>query len=382
MDIALSDNHMMIQRTVRDFADREIAPYSAKWDEEGLFPAHIIAKLGELGITGLTFPSKYGGSDGDMLSLVVALEEIAKVDSSVAITIEVVTSLSGPLLLHFGTEEQKQKWLVPMLQGKTIGAFALTEPETGSDARGITTSASLVDGHWAINGSKSYITNSGTSMTDFIIVAAVTGGDEAGKKEISNIVVPKDAPGLSVGSSYRKIGWRASDTHPLFFEDCRVPEGNLLGERGRGLAQFMRVLDGGRVAISAMAVGLIEVSLQMSLAHALQRRAFGKPLSKHQAIQFKLADMAVSVDLARLATYRAASLVDQGLPHKKEAAIAKLFSSEAAVQAVDQAVQIHGGLGFMEDSPIARFYRDAKVLTIGEGTSEIQRMIIARELGC
>ena len=382
MNITLTDDQLMVQRTIRDFTAREIAPYSAQWDEAGEFPPSIMNKLGELGIIGLTYPSEFGGSGGDMLSLVVALEELAKVDSSVAITVEVSTSLSGPLLRSFGTDAQKSRWLTPMLQGYTLGAFGLTEPDAGSDARGIATSAELTDGHWTINGSKSYITNSGASITDFIIVAAVTGVNEDGKKEISNIVVPRGTAGLTVGPGYKKIGWRASDTHPLFLEDCQVPKESLLGERGRGLAQFMAVLDGGRVTISAMAVGLADACLQMSLAHAQQRQAFGKLLSKQQAIQFKLADMAVSVDLSRLATYRAASLIDEGQPHKKEAAIAKLFSTEAALKVVDEAVQIHGGLGFMEDSTVARFYRDAKVLTIGEGTSEVQRMIIARELGC
>ncbi len=382
MSITLSDDQLMVQRTVRDFVAREIAPYSAQWDEAGEFPPSVMSKLGELGILGLTYPPEFGGSGGDTLSLVLALEELSKVDSSVAITVEVNTSLSGPLLRGFGTDAQKNRWLTPLLQGYTLGSFGLTEPDAGSDARGITTRAELTDGHWTINGAKSYITNSGTSISDFIIVAAVTGANEDGKKEISNIVVPKDTPGLTVGPGYKKIGWRASDTHPLFLEDCHVSEENLLGERGRGLAQFMAVLDGGRVTISAMAVGLADACLQMSLAHAQQRKAFGKLLSKHQAIQFKLADMAVSVHMSRLATYSAASLIDQGLPHKKEAAIAKLFSTEAALKVVDEAVQIHGGQGFIEDSTVARFYRDAKVLTIGEGTSEVQRMVIARELGC
>ena len=382
MNITLSDDQLMVQRTVRDFVAREIAPYSAQWDEAGEFPPSVMSKLGELGILGLTYPPEFGGSGGDTLSLVLALEELSKVDSSVAITVEVSTSLSGPLLRGFGTDAQKNRWLTPLLQGYTLGSFGLTEPDAGSDARGITTRAELTDGHWTINGAKSYITNSGTSISDFIIVAAVTGANEDGKKEISNIVVPKDTPGLTVGPGYKKIGWRASDTHPLFLEDCHVSEENLLGERGRGLAQFMAVLDGGRVMISAMAVGLAHACLQMSLAHAQQRKAFGKLLSKQQAIQFKLADMAVSVHLSRLATYSAASLIDQGQPHKKEAAIAKLFSTEAALKVVDEAVQIHGGQGFIEDSTVARFYRDAKVLTIGEGTSEVQRMVIARELGC
>lgn len=382
MDVSLSENHLMIQQMVREFASKEIAPHSARWDEDEEFPADVIRKLGELGITGLLTPEEYGGGGGDMLSFVVALEELAKVDSSVAATVEVVGSLCGHLLLNFGTEEQKQRWLVPLAEGKAIAAFALTEPESGSDAAAMTTTADLVDGHWVVNGSKSFITNSGTAMTAFVLVAAVTGHDEEGEKEISTIIVPRDTPGFTVGPLYRKLGWRASDTRPLYFEDCRVPEANILGVRGRGFAQSLSALDVGRVAISAMAVGLAEACLQLSLAHAKQRQAFGGPLSKLQAIQFKLADMAVAVDLARLATYRAAVLLDQGKPFKKEAAIAKLYSSEAALRVVDEALQIHGGLGFMEDGPVARFYRDAKILTIGEGTSEVLRLIIARELGC
>ncbi len=382
MDVSLSENHLMIQQMVREFAAKEIAPYSARWDEHEEFPAEAIRKLGEIGVNGLLFPEEYGGGSGDMLSFVIALEELAKVDSSVAATVEVVGALCGHLLLNFGSEEQKRRWLVPLAEGKAIAAFALTEPESGSDAAAMTTTADLVDGHWVVNGNKSFITNSGTPMTSFVLVAAVTGHDEEGEKEISTIIVPRGAQGFTVGPPYRKLGWRASDTRPLYFEDCRVPYANILGVRGRGFAQSLAALDAGRVAISALAVGLAEACLQLSLAHAKQRRAFGGPLSRLQAIQFKLADMAVAVDLARLATYRAAVLMDQGKPFKKEAAIAKLYSSEAALRVVDEALQIHGGLGFMEDGPVARFYRDAKILTIGEGTSEVQRLIIARELGC
>ena len=382
MDVTLSENHLMIQQMVRDLAAREIAPHSAQWDENGEFPAAVIQKLGELGVTGLLFPEEYGGSGGDMLSFVIALEELAKVDSSVAITVEAGSALCGQLLVRFGTEEQKQRWLVPLAQGKALGAFALTGPEAGSDAAAITTRADLQGGQWLINGSKCFITNGGTPMTAFAVVAAVTAQDEEGKREISTIIVPHDTAGFSVGPLYRKLGWRASDTRPLFFQDCRVPRANLLGVQGQGLAQLLWALDGGRVAIAAMAVGLAEACLQLALAHAQQRQTFGQPISKLQAIQFKLADMAVAVDLARLATHRAAVLMDQGKPFKKEAAIAKLFSSEAALRVVDEALQIHGGMGYMEDGPIARFYRDAKILTIGEGTSEVQRLIIARELGC
>jgi short/branched chain acyl-CoA dehydrogenase len=382
MDLDLGENQLMIQKAVRDFAAREIAPYSAQWDERAEFPAGVIRALGELGVTGLLLPEEYGGGGGDMLSMVVALEELAKVDASVAVTIDVVAGLCGQLLVRFGSEEQKRRWLTSLAQGETIAAFALTEPDAGSDAAGISTRAELVDGHWVINGSKVFITNSGTPMTAFVVVAAVTGRDEAGNKEFSTIIVPNGTPGFSAGPPHRKLGWHASDTRPLSFEECRVPEANLLGPQGRGLAQCLWALDAGRVGIAAMGVGLAEACLQLSLAFAKERYAFGEPIAKLQAIQLKLADMAVGVELSRLATYRAAVLMDQNRPFKKEAAIAKLYSSETAVKVVDEALQIHGGIGYMEDGPIARFYRDAKILTIGEGTSEVQRLVIARELGC
>ena len=381
MNFNLNENQLMIRDLVREFADKEIAPHTAGWDEREEFPAAVVRKLGELGITGTAFPEEYGGGGGDALSFMVALEELARADSAVAVTVGVVASLSGQLLLRFGTEEQKRRWLVPLLKGETIAAFGLTEPEAGSDAASIATKAEQVNGHWMVNGSKSFITNAGTPMTAFVIVAAVTGeGREDGR--LSTIIVPSDAPGFSAGPPYRKLGWRASDTRPLYFEDCRVPEENLLGVRGQGLAQLLETLDGARVGLAAMSVGLAEAAMQLAMSHARERRAFGKPISKLQAIQFKLADMAVSVDLARLATYRAAALMDEGKPFKKEAAVAKLYASEAAVRVVDEALQIHGGAGFMEDGPIARLYRDARILTIGEGTSEVQRLVIARELGC
>ena len=381
MNFNLNENQLMIRDLVREFADKEIAPHTAGWDEREEFPAAVVRKLGELGITGTAFPEEYGGGGGDALSFMVALEELARADSAVAVTVGVVASLSGQLLRRFGTKEQKRRWLVPLLKGETIAAFGLTEPEAGSDAASIATKAEQVNGHWMVNGSKSFITNAGTPMTAFVIVAAVTGeGREDGR--LSTIIVPSDAPGFSAGPPYRKLGWRASDTRPLYFEDCRVPEENLLGVRGQGLAQLLETLDGARVGLAAMSVGLAEAAMQLAMSHARERRAFGKPISKLQAIQFKLADMAVSVDLARLATYRAAALMDEGKPFKKEAAVAKLYASEAAVRVVDEALQIHGGAGFMEDGPIARLYRDARILTIGEGTSEVQRLVIARELGC
>jgi butyryl-CoA dehydrogenase len=382
MDFELDELQISVRGLAREFAAKEIAPYAALWDERAEFPAAVIRKLGELGITGISFPEAYGGSGGDSLSLVIALEELAKADCSVAVTLEVVTSLCGQLVLRFGTEAQKQEWLPRLLKGRAIAAFALTEPGAGSDAGGIITRAQLVDGRWAINGSKAFITNPGTPMTAFVLVAAVSGHDEVGHEEISTFIVPSGTPGFSVGPPYRKLGWHASDTRPLYFDDCRVPDSNLLGGRGRGLAQFLWALDGARVGLAAIAVGLADTCLQLALAHAKSRRAFSQPLSKFEAVQFKLADMGLAVDLARLATYRAAALMDRGKPFKKEAAIAKLYASEAAVRAADEALQIHGGAGYLEDGPVARLYRDARVLTIGEGTSEIQRLIIARELGC
>lgn len=382
MDFELDEFHVAVRGMVREFATREIAPYSAQWDERAEFPAPVIRKLGELGITGIPFPEEYGGSAGDGLLFVIALEELAKADCSVAITIGVTASLCGQQLLHFGGEAQKRKWLPPLLKGDAIAAFALTEPGAGSDAGGITTRAEHVEGQWVINGSKAFITNAGTPMTAFALVAAVSGQDEAGNKEMSTFIVPSGTPGFSVGPPYKKLGWHASDTRPLYFDDCRIPDSNLLGERGKGLAQCLWALDRARVGLAAISVGLTDTCLQLALAQAKARHAFGQPISKFQAIQFKLADMAVALDLARLATYRAAVLMERGKSFKKEAAIAKLYSSEAALRAADEALQIHGGTGYLEDGPVARLYRDARILTIGEGTSEVQRLVIARELGC
>lgn len=382
MDFELDETHLLVQQVVRDYAAKQIAPHAAEWDEQATFPASVIRELGELGVTGASFPAEFGGGGGDSLSLIVALEELAKADCSVAVTVEVVASLCGQLLLELGTTTQKREWLPPLLSGQAIAAFALTEPDAGSDASGIRTRAALVDGHWVLDGSKAFITNAGTEMTSVVLVAAVTGRDAADRKEISTFIVPAGTPGFSVGPPYRKLGWHASDTRPLYFDGCLIPESNLLGEPGRGLAQFLWALDGARVGLAAIAVGLADSCLRLSLDHARSRSVFGQPLFRFEAIQFKLADMAVDLEVARLATYRAAWLLDQGKPFKKEAAMAKLFASEAALRAANQAVQIHGGTGYMEDGPVARLYRDARVLTIGEGTSEIQRLIIARALGC
>jgi alkylation response protein AidB-like acyl-CoA dehydrogenase len=333
--------------------------------------------MAELGLFGLPFPERYGGLDGDLLTFCVCLEEIGRVDASVAITLEAAVGLGANPLFRFGTEEQKQRWLTPMARGVAIGAFALTEPGGGSDAHAIRTTARLEGGEWVLDGSKAFITNAGTSLTSVCLVAA--RDEEAG--DVSTIVVPADAPGFSVGPPYRKLGWRASDTREVVLQGCRVPEGSLLGERGRGYAQFLEVLDDGRVAVAAMAVGLAQGCLDASVRHATDREAFGRPIGAFEGIAFKIADMRVGIETARLGYQRAAWLRDRGRPFHAEAALAKLHASEVAVACAREAVQIHGGDGFMEGSPVARAYRDAKALEIGEGTSEIQRLILARDLG-
>ncbi|MBI4311129.1 MAG: acyl-CoA dehydrogenase family protein [Chloroflexi bacterium] len=381
VEMQLTEHQTMVKNMVREFCRREVQPVAAGYSDREEFPEEVIRKIGDLGVPGMLFPAEYGGSDGDALSFLVALEELARADASVAITVEVAASLCGQLVYKFGNEEQKRRWLIPLARGEKIASFALTEPEAGSDAAGIQTTAVRDGDEWVINGSKSFITNSGTPMTEFAIVAAVTSQGGNGKRAISNIIVPSNTPGFTVGPQYRKLGWRASATHPLYFQDCRVPASNLLGEEGRGLPQFLWSLDIARIAISAMAVGLMDACLDISLHYAQSRKAFGKHLKEFQAIQFKLADMESAVHLGRLATYHTGWLWKSGQPFKKEAAIAKLYTSEAALRVADEALQIHGGMGYMEDGPVARYYRDAKILTIGEGTSEIQRLVIARELG-
>lgn len=382
MDFELDEQHRMLQQTVREFATAQVAPHAAAWDEQGQLPASFIKATAELGVTGLLFPEAYGGGNGDMLSFAIALEELARADLSAAVTISVVVSLCGQPVLRYGSEEQRRRWLPPLLQGNALAAFALTEPGGGSDAQNIETRAEQADGGWVINGSKCFITNSGSSLTSFLLVAARTGQDQKGGHTLSNFIVPAGTAGLSVGPAYRKLGWRASDTHPVFLQNVQVPGESLLGAAQKGLGQFLSTLDHARVGIAAMAVGLAQASLDLAVTYAKQRRAFGRSLAGWQAIQFKLADMALAVDLARLSTYRAAWLIDSERPFKQEAAMAKLYATEAALRVVDEALQIYGGAGYMEDGPIARLYRDARVLTIGEGTSEVQRMVIARGLGC
>jgi alkylation response protein AidB-like acyl-CoA dehydrogenase len=377
VDFDLTPEQLEFQRAVRDFADDVVAPASAGYDEREEFPLEIVRKMGELGLFGLPFPERYGGLDGDLLTFCVCLEEIGRVDASVAITLEAAVGLGANPLYRFGTEEQKERWIAPMARGVAIGAFALTEPSGGSDAHAIRTTARIESGEWVLDGSKAFITNAGTPLTSVCLVAA--RDEEAG--DVSTIVIPVDAPGFSVGPPYRKLGWRASDTREVVLRGCRVPEGNLLGERGRGYAQFLEVLDDGRVAVAAMAVGLAQGCLDASVRHATEREAFGHPIGAFEGIAFKLADMKVGVETARLAYLRAAWLRDHGRPFRAEAALAKLYASEVAAACAREAVQIHGGDGFMEESPVARAYRDAKALEIGEGTSEIQRLILARDLG-
>jgi len=375
----LSDDHEMFRKVMRDFAEREVAPHIAQWDRDHYFPVHLIPKLGELGVFGLGVPEQYGGTAGDFTSACIAIEELGRVDQSIGITLEAGIGLGLYPILAFGTEAQKQQWLPDLAAGRALAAFGLTEPEAGSDAGATKTRAELVDGEWVINGAKAFITNSGTPITSLITVTALTGPGE-----ISTIIVPSGTPGLIVEPPYDKLGWRSSDTHGLTFDNCRVPEANLLGERGAGFRQFLDTLDGGRIAISALAVGLAQACLDESVRYASERQTFGEPIGSRQGVAFAISDVAVAVEAARLLTYKAAWLRDVGRPAaevKQAAARAKLYSSEAAVAATRTATQVFGGNGFMEAFPVARFYRDAKVLEIGEGTSEVQRMVIARGLG-
>ena len=380
MDLDLAPEQQDFQKTVRSFVDDAIRPNAERWDEEGELPMEAVKQMAELGLFGLPFPEEYGGSGADFLTLCLAIEELARVDSSLAITLEAAVGLGAMPIYRFGTEEQKQKWLPQLASGDALAGFGLTEPEAGSDAGGTRTTAKLADGEWVINGSKSFITNSGTPITSFVTVTAITD-QQNGRKEISAIVVPNDTPGFDVGKAYRKMGWHHSDTHELSFSDCRVPEENLLGERGKGFVNFLKILDDGRIAIAALAVGLAQGCLDESLKYAQERKAFGKSIGSFQGLQFMIADMATKVDLARQSYYRAAWLQSVGRPYKKEAAMAKLYASKIAVDAARDAVQIHGGYGYIEEFPVCRHFRDSKILEIGEGTSEVMRILIARELG-
>ncbi|GAA4693412.1 acyl-CoA dehydrogenase family protein [Nocardioides conyzicola] len=382
----LSREHEEFRRTVRSFAEAEIAPYAAQWDRDHHFPVDVVQKMGELGLFGLTSPEEYGGAgdDGDFTSLCVAIEEIGRVDQSMGITLEAAVGLGINPILTYGTDEQKQTWLPDLVAGTTLAGFGLTEPGAGSDAGATKTKATLEDGEWVVNGAKQFITNSGSSITSVVTVTARTGDRGDGRPEISTIMLPSGTPGFTAEKAYDKLGWHASDTHPLSFEDVRVPEANLLGERGRGYAQFLATLDDGRVAIAALAVGCIQACLDLSLQYAGDRQTFGGPIGRKQGVAFQIADLEVMLHASRLLTYRAAAMKDGGAPvkeFKQAAAVAKLYATESAVSATRIATQVFGGYGFMEEYPVARFYRDAKVLEIGEGTSEVQRMLIARGLG-
>ncbi|MFD0776099.1 acyl-CoA dehydrogenase family protein [Streptomonospora algeriensis] len=377
----LSEEYEELRRTVEEFARTEVAPVIGDYYERGAFPYDIVAKMGRMGLFGLPFPEEHGGMGGDYFALCLALEELARADSSVAITLEAGVSLGAMPIHRFGSDEQRRTWLPRLCSGEALGAFGLTEPGGGSDAGAPRTTARLEDGEWVVDGTKSFITNSGTDITALVTVTAATGHKPDGRPEISAILIPSDTPGMSVGQHYSKVGWNASDTNELVFDDCRVPEANLVGERGRGYAQFLRILDEGRIAIAALGVGLAQGCVDESLRYAGEREAFGSTIGSYQAIQFTIADMEARVHTARLAYYDAASRMLAGEPFKKQAAIAKLASSNAAMDNARDATQIFGGYGFMNEYPVGRFYRDAKILEVGEGTSEIQRMLIARELG-
>jgi short-chain 2-methylacyl-CoA dehydrogenase len=381
IDFRLSEEHDTLRKTVEEFAREEVAPVIGDLYEKAEFPYEIVAKMGRMGLFGLPFPEEYGGMGGDFLAVCVTLEELARVDSSVAITVEAGVSLGAMPIYRFGTEEQKREWLPRLCSGELLGAFGLTEPGGGSDAGATLTTAVERDGQWVINGSKAFITNSGTRITGLVTATAVTGRADNGHKEISAIIVPSGTPGFSVSKSYSKVGWNCSDTHELSFADCRVPVENLLGQRGRGYAQFLSILDEGRIAIAAVSVGLAQGCVDECVRYAHEREAFGHTIGHYQAIQFKIADMEARAHTARLAYYAAAAKMLRGEPFKREAAIAKLVASNAAMDNARDATQIFGGYGFMNESPVGRFYRDAKILEIGEGTSEVQRMLIARELG-
>jgi short-chain 2-methylacyl-CoA dehydrogenase len=382
LDYRLDEEHEELRQTVAAFARDVVAPVIGDLYERGEFPYDIVARMGQLGLFGLPVPEEYGGMGGDYFAVCLALEELGRVDSSVAITLEAGVCLGLMPIYRYGTEEQRREWLPRLCAGTMLGAFGLTEPGGGTDVAGaMLTKASLTDGHWVIDGTKSFITNSGTTITGVVAVAAVTGTRAGGKPEISTILVPSGTPGFTVAKKYSKVGWSSSDTHELSFAGCRVPEANLLGVRGRGYAQFLATLDEGRVAIAALSTGLAQGCVDESLRYVRDRNAFGGPIGRFQALQFKIADMEARAHTARLAWYHAAARMHAGEPFKKEAAIAKLVASNAAMDNSRDATQIFGGYGFMNEFPVGRFYRDAKILEIGEGTSEVQRLLIARELG-
>jgi short/branched chain acyl-CoA dehydrogenase len=376
VDLDLAPEHELIRTTVREFARDRVAPVAEELDREARFPYELVAEMGELGLMGIPVPESYGGSGGDILSYAIAIEELTRVDSSVAITVAAHTSLGTMPILMFGSEQQKLEWLPELAAGRTLAAFGLTEPDAGSDAGATRTSAELHDGQWLVNGSKIFITNAGTDLTACVTITARTGPDE-----ISNLIVPNGVAGYEISAPMKKMGWRASDTRELSFTDCAVPEGNLLGERGKGFTQFLEILDGGRISVAAMGVGLAQGAYDLAAAYAKERHQFGKPIVSFQAVRFRLADMATEIEAGRNLVYKAAWLKDQGRPFALEAAMAKLYTGELSHRVVNWALQIHGGYGFMDEFAISRLYRDQKILEIGEGTNEVQRMVIARQLG-
>jgi len=376
LNLDLSEEHELVRRTVREFATQRVAPVAEELDRESRFPYELVAELAELGLMGMPIPEAYGGAGSDTLAYAIAIEELTRVDSSVAITVAAHTSLGTMPIFLFGTEEQRREWLPRLASGEQLAAFGLTEPDAGSDAGATRTRAELRDGSWVVNGSKIFITNAGTEISACVTITAVTG-----EGEISNLIVPNGTPGYEISAPMHKLGWRASDTRELSFRDCAVPEGSLLGPRGEGFRQFLEILDGGRISVAAMGLGLAQGAYDLAVAHARERQQFGQPIARFQAIQFRLADMATEIEAGRALVYRAAWLKDQDRPFAKEAAMAKLYTGELSHRIANWALQIHGGYGYMDESPISRLYRDQKILEIGEGTNEVQRMVIARHLG-
>jgi butyryl-CoA dehydrogenase len=381
MNFELSSEQKAIESLCREFAREEVRPRAEQMDAEAAFPYDLVKKMGALGLMGLPFPEKYGGAGADMVSYALAVFEIARADASTAITLAAHVSLGSSPFLLFGTEEQKQKYLVPLASGERLWGFGLTEPQAGSDAGGTLTRAELREGSWVINGTKAFITNSGTDITAGTTITAITGTGADGKPEISNIIVPQDTPGFTRSKQYKKMGWRASDTRELSFSDAKVPEENILGERGKGLQQFLTILDGGRISVAALSVGLARGAYDEALKYARERQQFGRPISKFQAIQFKLADMLCEIEHAKLMVLKAAWEKDTGRDYALSAGLAKLYSAEVSRRVVNEALQIHGGYGFMDEYPVSRMYRDQKINEIGEGTNEIQRLVIARQIG-
>ena len=376
MDLDLSKEHELVRSTVREFAERHVAPVAEELDRESRFPYDLVSELADLGLMGMPIPEEYGGAGTDTVSYAIAIEELTRVDSSVAITVAAHTSLGTMPIFLFGSEEQRRRWLPDLASGRRLAAFGLTETDAGSDAGATRTTATERDGSFVVNGSKIFITNAGTDITACVTITARTGDDE-----ISNLIVANGTPGYRISGPMKKLGWRASDTRELSFEDCEVPAENLLGRRGHGFGQFLEILDGGRISVAAMGVGLAQGAYDLAYAYAKERRQFGQPIAKFQAVQFRLADMATEIEAGRALVYKAAWLKDQGRPFAREAAMAKLYTGELSNRAVDWALQIHGGYGFMDEFPISRLYRDQKILEIGEGTNEVQRMVIARHLG-